>query len=200
MLARLHGATAAIDRAGMDDPGVAPRIDLDVPERDRLEAALNELDRPWDAGPYAEETRRLLAARESDVRRWLADNDRLAAEQPADWVVTHGEPHPGNFLRTGSGLFLIDWNTVAVAPAERDLWMLTRRFAELAGTAPDGDDDLVLRRYEQLTGRSISDTALDLYPIRWTLYDIAVYVDELRRGEDLPESLTYLRGYLRPSR
>ncbi|BBH68772.1 hypothetical protein ACTI_54570 [Actinoplanes sp. OR16] len=189
LLARLHTVP----------PAVAPRLDLGVPAREKLEIALSELGKPWDAGPYAEEARALLAAREADVRRWLTDSERLAAVQPTDWVLTHGEPHPGNFLRTTSGLFLIDWNTVAIAPAERDLWMLTRRFADLVGEEPAGDDAMVLSRYEQLTGRTISMPALDLYPIRWTLFDIAVFVDELRRGEDLPDSLTYLRGYLRPT-
>ena len=39
-------------------------------------------------------------------------------------VITHGEPHPGNLIRTGNGLAMVDWDTVALAPRERDLWML----------------------------------------------------------------------------
>jgi spectinomycin phosphotransferase len=188
MLARLHTAPLA-------GAVTAPRLDLGVPGRDKLEAALGELDRPWDAGPDAERARALLASRATDIHRWLADIDQLAAAQPADWVLTHGEPHPGNVLRTRAGRFLIDWNTVAIAPPERDLWMLTGRFATLVGATPDGDDT-VLRRYAELTGRAVTAAALDLYPARWALYDIAVFTDELRRGEDRPESLAYLRGYL----
>jgi thiamine kinase-like enzyme len=47
------------------------------------------------------------------------------------WVVTHGEPHPANVIRTPGGLKLIDWDTVQLAPAERDLWMVA---------GPSGDD------------------------------------------------------------
>ena len=40
------------------------------------------------------------------------------------WVVTHGEPHPVNVMQTDAGRVLIDWDTVAIAPPERDLWMV----------------------------------------------------------------------------
>ncbi|MBB2946833.1 spectinomycin phosphotransferase [Actinoplanes lutulentus] len=196
LLARLHTANPL---PGSDPYTIAPRLDLGVPGRKKIDMALSELDRPWNAGPYSAEARTLLAARADDVRQWLTDCDRLAADQPQHWVLTHGEPHPGNFLRTGDGRFLIDWNTVAIAPPERDLWMLTSRFADLVGEPPDGDDREVLRHYEELTGLTITDPALNLYPIRWALFDIAIFVDELRRGENLPDSLTYLRGYLHPT-
>jgi thiamine kinase-like enzyme len=38
------------------------------------------------------------------------------------YVITHGEPHPGNLLRTRAGLRLIDWDMTALARPERDLW------------------------------------------------------------------------------
>ena len=38
--------------------------------------------------------------------------------------MTHGEPHAGNVMRTDEGRLLVDWDTVALAPPERDLWML----------------------------------------------------------------------------
>ena len=38
------------------------------------------------------------------------------------YVITHGEPHPGNLLRTLTGLRLIDWDMIALARPERDLW------------------------------------------------------------------------------
>ncbi|MEU4563948.1 aminoglycoside phosphotransferase family protein [Actinoplanes sp. NPDC023936] len=187
LLARLHDAP----------PGIAPRMSLTLPGRHSLEVALGELDRIWDAGPYAEQARILLAARAHDIHRWLADSDRLVAELPADWVLTHGEPHPGNILRTATGPLLIDWDTVAVAPPERDLWMLTGRFATLIGAQPDPGDEAVLARYTERTGRAVSAGGLALYPLWWKLADIAIFTDELRRGEDEPDSLAHLGGYLR---
>jgi spectinomycin phosphotransferase len=76
-------------------------------------------------------------------------------------VVTHGEPHPGNLIRAGRELRLVDWDTVALARRERDLWMLA-----------DGTPD-ALALYEELTGTTTSDRAITFYRLAWTLSDIA---------------------------
>ncbi|MFD0822401.1 phosphotransferase family protein, partial [Micromonospora zhanjiangensis] len=107
------------------------------------------------------------------------------------WVVTHGEPHPGNLIRHPAGLRLVDWETVRLAPPERDLWLLTHG-------ADDADD--LLRRYASATGRPVDPTALAHYRLRWELADIAGYVVELRgphgTGADTAASWRYLNGYL----
>ncbi|WP_328469370.1 aminoglycoside phosphotransferase family protein [Actinoplanes sp. NBC_00393] len=222
MLADLHRAGSAViqdqraDSAAAGDEGAGsaispparlptvPRADLRLPGRSRLEAVLRDTARPWNAGPYAEATRRVLAVNVSKIEEWLTEFDRLAAIVGADragWVVTHGEPHPGNLLRTETGTFLIDWDTVQVAPPERDLWMLTAGFADLLGEQPAGDDRAVLDRYRKSTGRAVSAAGLELYRRWWPLADIAIYADELHRphteNADLAASLRYLTGYLR---
>ena len=84
-------------------------------------------------------------------------------------MITHGEPHPGNVIRSlGGDLLLIDWDTVALAPPERDLWMVATE---------TGDD---LRLYTELTGRPVDPTALELYRLRWALDDISCFVRDLR--------------------
>lgn len=116
MLERLHRAHAK----------VRP-FDLELPGRHELDEALHALAGPWDGGPLSEATRSALAAHAEDVHRLLALHDRLAQElpPPSDWVVTHGEPHAGNVIGTEDGYVLVDWDTVALAPPARDLWMLT---------------------------------------------------------------------------
>ncbi|MFC7550374.1 phosphotransferase [Plantactinospora sp. GCM10030261] len=196
LLAELHRATPIVAET-------APRADLTLPGRDRLDEALRGLDQEWTGGPYAEPTRALLAVHGGHVERLLADFDRLVEQVragAADWVVTHGEPHPGNLLRTSAGVRLIDWETVLIAPAERDLWMCTDAFARLVGEEPAGDTDETLARYHRDTGRLLTPAGLDLYALWWKLADIAAYVDELRRphgrGEDITASFGYLTGYL----
>ncbi|MEW9530951.1 phosphotransferase family protein [Microbispora sp. NPDC049125] len=146
------------------------------------------------------------SAHAGHVQRLLADFDRRVdqvRDTAAVWVVTHGEPHPGNVMRTPAGLRLIDWNTVQIAPPERDLWMLTSAFARMLGEDPVGDDG-VLARCTRATGRAVSPAGLALYPLWWRLADIAIFVDQLRRphdtGENIAASLTYLTGYLESSR
>jgi spectinomycin phosphotransferase len=97
-----------------------------------------------------------------------------AALSPEEYVVTHGEPHGGNLCDTGAGLRLVDWDTVALAAPERDLWML-------------GDD---VGNAERLA----------LYRMRWRLDDVASYTAQLRSPHagtvDDELALRYLGGYL----
>jgi spectinomycin phosphotransferase len=129
--------------------------------------------RPWTGGgPFTEPARALLAGAAGPVRRGLDTLDRWASSPAAAAtpVITHGEPHPGNVIRMAArgGIMLIDWDTVALAPPERDLWMVA------TGT---GDE---LRRYTELTGRPVDATALVLYRLRWALDDLSCFVRDLR--------------------
>jgi spectinomycin phosphotransferase len=136
-----------------------------------LEQALRSLDRAWAGGPFAEPARALVAARAPDVYRLVETFDQLAEEVRAAGptpVITHGEPHPANVVRAGGRLLLVDWDTVGLAPPERDLWMLD---------AAGGDE---VARYVEASGRRIDGAALRLYRLRWLLDDIAIFLGVLR--------------------
>lgn len=165
LLAGLHGAAA---------PATARVLPPEFATRPQLEAALRETGRPWDGfGPYAEPARQLLAVHAAALRRRLDEFDRRAGELSnggAGLVVTHGEPHPGNLLRAGERLLLLDWDTVGLAVPERDLWLLA-----------DGDDGANgLVRYEEATGRRPDPFALALYRLRWALNDVAEFLGLFR--------------------
>ena len=117
-------------------------------------------------GPFSEPARGALADHVRDVTHWLEVLDLLARRLEGtrgDEVITHGEPHPANLMHTVEGLRLIDWDTVALARPERDLWMLDRGIPGELGL------------YEDLTRRRISTTAIDFYRLAWTLSDIASF-------------------------
>ncbi|GAA2632187.1 phosphotransferase [Paractinoplanes durhamensis] len=172
-------------------PTGADVTDLQLPGRAGLEKALDDLEKPWSTGPYADSARALLTTHADKVRTWLADYDRMAGalrETTADWVITHGEPHPANVLHTATGPLLIDWDTVRIAPPERDLWHLAKD-----PFAPDPAD---LTRWAATTGREPSPTGLAFYRLSWILADVASYVHDLRgphgAGGDAEDALTYL--------
>ncbi len=145
---------------------------LEPPERPRLEAALRELDRAWTGGPMSEPTRDLLARHASKLQRLLQAFDRLASQVAlvgGDLVVTHGEPHASNVMRTVDKLLLVDWDTVGLAPPERDLWLFP--------------DEMAL--YADATGREIDVVAIDLYRLRWELDDIAIFTSQFRSAHAL---------------
>jgi len=161
-LAALHRATpAAADGA--------PVAAIELPRREALDAALRDLGQPWRTGPFAERARAVLAGAEHQVRRLLETFDRMVGVVRASAVVlTHGEPHPGNIIRVGTQRMLVDWDTVGLAPPERDLWWVM-------GEAGEGS-----RRYAELTGRSADPAVLAFYRLRWALDDISSFVNELR--------------------
>jgi spectinomycin phosphotransferase len=164
MLAELHEATPAV-------ASVARSIDLDLPGRRELEAGLQELNEAWSGGPFSEPARQALARHTSDVAELLALADRLSADvarRSIDWVVTHGEPHAANVMRTAASHVLVDWDTVALAPPERDLWMLV------------GDTAEELTVYADATGHQLDQVAVNFFRLTWDLADIAAFTNVLR--------------------
>jgi len=165
MLAELHRRTP---------PASAPVLQPDLSARVRLEEALEELDRPWQGGPFAEPARVLMSGCASGFRRRLDEFDRRVGEvsrRCEEPVVTHGEPHPGNLLRLADRCLLVDWDTVGLAVPERDLWMVATEPDDLAG-------------YADACGRRPDPSALALYRLRWDLEDVAVFVDLFRSPHD----------------
>jgi len=102
-----------------------PSRPLELAARQVIEQALASLGIPWTGGPYAEPGRDLLARYEQPLRQALARFDGLldrVREAGGPYVITRGEPHPDNLLRTRTGLRLIDWDMTALTRPERDLW------------------------------------------------------------------------------
>ena len=152
--------------AALHDVAVPARtIGLELSGREHLEAGLRDLDIAWTGGPYAEPARAAMHRAAPALVDLLALADRFRADAEARGVrsvVTHGEPHSGNIVRTARGPVLVDWDTVALAPPERDLWML----------AGDGMEE----RY----GSAVNAAALDYFRLSWDLKDLAEYLNVLR--------------------
>jgi hypothetical protein len=165
LVVSIHTAPASARSEAMTD-------DLSITRRDDLEAAL---EHPWRdaaaAGPYGPEAAELVGACRAPIRQLLASYDALAdrvRSQADGLVLTHGEPHPGNTMLSQKGWLMIDWDTVLVAPPERDLWDL------------DPGDGSILAAYQRATGIAPEPAALALYRLRWDLTDIALYVCQFR--------------------
>ncbi len=162
MLALLH--TTVAPAAGV------PVRDLSPPSRPHLEISLRERGRSWRGGPYAEAARELVSQQADGLATALAVFDDLAAQVAASsaLVVTHGEPKPNNVIRRGQVFLLIDWDTVGLAPPERDLWWIL------------SDSGAEAARYTELTGCEVSQQAVSLYRLRWDLDDIGLLLADFR--------------------
>jgi spectinomycin phosphotransferase len=153
--------------------------------------ALDALGEPWTGGPFSEPTRMALHDHQQEVRNSLTSLDALSqavASSGPDLVITHGEPHPGNLIRTQSVVALIDWDTVALAPRERDLWMFD-----------DGTPD-ALSIYEDLTEHKLNHTAMSFYRLAWELFDMASFIEMFRsahqRSQWIEQKWVVLHGLL----
>ncbi|MEW1656795.1 MULTISPECIES: hypothetical protein [unclassified Streptomyces] len=96
------------------------------------------------------------AARDAEIRLWTArchELAQIALARRDDWVPTHGEPHHANQVIGLFGLRLVDWESLALAPRERD-------YADLlaAGATVRHDPALV-----------------ELFALDWRLSEIAEY-------------------------
>jgi spectinomycin phosphotransferase len=179
MVIALHQSTAAVrDGAPHHVPRFGGRRDV--------MAFLADPGCHWDGGPFSEPARRLLEPHAADLAELTRGFDRLidvTAPARADPVITHGEPHPANFMSAEGRLVLIDWDTVALAPPERDVSLI-------ATTGSEGLD-----RYEEATGRRLDAAVITLYRLRWYLDDLASAVRLFRNHHrDTPDTRLWWDG------
>lgn len=135
-------------------PRWTPLVGVDLPARtaDRVRS-------PWDTGPYGERARAALAGRLSDLDRWVHRYVDLAGRtDPSHWVGTHGEPHTRNQLFTADGrTVLVDWESLKLAPRERDLRVLVDQgYGALCRAEPD---------------------LIEMFDLEWRLDEIAQYAE-----------------------
>ncbi len=147
LLDALHAETPP---AGI--PRWYPLVGPDLPEQ----LAARTLS-PWTNGPHGAAAHDAIRERLDDIAMWTAHYLRVAASSdPATWVATHGEPHTRNQLVTDDGTLLVDWESLRLAPRERDLRHL----------APHGLGD--------------PDPALvEMFDLEWRLDEISQYADWL---------------------
>ena len=146
LLGRLHAATPPPCL-----PVWCPLVD------DDFAATLARLtSSPWDSGPYAERARLALRVRLDAVVHWVSAYHSLAAEaRTRSWVATHGEPHTRNQLLTADGLRLVDWESLKLAPRERDLRTLV----------DSGHADLAAPHWPMI----------EMFDLEWRLDEISQY-------------------------
>jgi spectinomycin phosphotransferase len=136
MLARLH---AVATPAGA--PVWTSVVDADLGDRLR-----DLLQQDW-TGPLGPAARGLVADHLARVGGWAREHARLLdLADPATYVVTHGEPGVHNQWVAGGRTWLLDWETLLLAPRERDL-------ATLVHEGRDVDHDPAMVRLFDLEWR-----------------------------------------------
>jgi hypothetical protein len=110
------------------------QIDVTTPRfTDRVMEAQRLVENCDHTAALADADRELLSSTLRTLRRVI--DDRGAAEQQL-----HGEPHPGNVLKTKNGLLFIDFETCCRGPVEFDIAHLPE---EVSKHYPDTDPELL---------------------------------------------------------
>ena len=137
-------------------------------ERGDLESCL--ASDAWAGGPWSGPACRLVGDARPVLQACLKRFTLLGAAVNGSisrWVVTHGEPHTGNVVRTPDGPRLVDWETLALAPRERDL-------RDVLGAA-EGEDPWYA--YVEAGGRPepLSPDTVELFALQWHLSEVTEY-------------------------
>ncbi len=179
LVAALHGSTAVVrDRA--------PRHVLGYGGERDLKHFLAEPGRSWKGGPFSESTRLFLLGHLAGLTELMSRFDQLAVETASarvDMVITHGEPHPANLISVNGHVHLIDWDTTALAPRERDLALVV--------TADGGS----FERYTDASGCEVDLRVITLYQLRWYLDDLGSAVRMFHHPhDDNPDTRRWSEG------
>lgn len=113
-------------------------------------------------------------------------------------VLCHGDIHAGNLhLTPGGDLYLVDWDTLLMAPKEKDLAMI-------GGSAVWKDAAQERIFYEGYGPVQVNRPALAYYRFERIIADIAAYCEQLldsnEGGEDREQSLKYFASNFLPGR
>jgi spectinomycin phosphotransferase len=135
----------------------------------------------------------------SDLVERAEDLAAVLHTQSAPSVICHGDIHAGNVLiDADQNLYLVDWDTLILAPKERDL-MFVGGGLFLNQRSPEEEERLFYQGYGQTQTNPV---ALAYYRYERIVQDIAAYCEEIllaeASGEDQENGLRQLVSQFRP--
>ena len=148
---RRPGAAARRDPPDRRSLAWRPLVQADLGER-----LAGRVAEPWPSGPYGEPARAAVA-RSSPTSRSGPPATWTWPRRPttgSGWRRT-GRPHTANQLRTAAGIRFVDWESLKLAPRERDLSALVQAGY---GDRVDADQEMV-----------------ELFDLEWRLSEIDEY-------------------------
>jgi spectinomycin phosphotransferase len=152
------------------------------------------------AEPVAAQLAALLRA-----KRDIIDTLVLRAEQLGDllqarsleYVLCHADIHAANLLIDGDTLYIVDWDTLILAPKERDLMFVG---SGIDNVWPSAREQALF--YQGYGATEIDPTALAYYRFERIVEDIAAYCEQIlltdQGGQDREEGLRQLANQFEP--
>jgi spectinomycin phosphotransferase len=187
-------------------PTLTSRIPTETysPEwREIVKAFLARVEHDTFDDPVAVELAAFLQAKRDEIHDLVGRAERLAQalqNRSSAFIVCHADLHAGNILiDANDALYIVDWDTLILAPKERDLMFVG---AGLMGgrRTPEEEETMFYRAYGQT---EIDPVALAYYHYERIIQDIAVDCEIIfstsAGGEDREQSLRYLTSNFLPN-
>jgi spectinomycin phosphotransferase len=149
-----------------------------------------------------QETVKFLVEKKTVIVELVQRSETLAKalqKNPPEMVLCHGDIHGWNLLIGQDGeLYLVDWDTLVLAPKERDLMFIGAGLGE-SGYSSEEEAKLFYDGYGQ-TG--INQFAIAYYRYARIVEDIAVFCDQIFSSnenlEDQKQAILYLKSNFLP--
>lgn len=153
--------------------------------------------------PVATQVAAILQSRHAEISALVERTEHLAGllqQHPPEYVACHADIHGANVLIDANDkLYIVDWDTLLMAPKERDL-MYAGGGQFGSRRTPHEEETLFYQGY----GASRGDpAALTYYRYERIIQDIAIYCEQLllstEGGADREQSLQYLASNFSPN-
>jgi spectinomycin phosphotransferase len=195
-LSRMHAARLPDEVAAR-----LPRETYSTHWREMVAEFQARVERDKFGDPAAARLAELLRANRDTVSRLVTRAGQLGEavrNSPLDMVLTHGDIHAGNVLIDPAGtLYVVDWDTLAIAPKERDLMYAGAGIGRVWNT-PRAE----VLFYQGYGPVEVDATALAYYRYERIVQDIAAFCEQLlltdEGGEDRDQSLYFVASQFRP--
>ena len=193
LLATIHGYTDTVAAHNLTV------TTYDLPLRQELHIVLEAPRKISPQNGYQKQLIEAIAQHRSEIFQTLERYDNLGRSASAlqtPFVITHGDPTPGNLIIDAENrLHIIDWDGVCLGPPEKDLVCFTgERF------------EMVLERYlaERRNPVRLHADIFGFYIYEWTLNEIRDYGTKILFKNNDAQQNAYdwesLQDYLPPDR
>ena len=193
LLATIHGCPDAVASNNLTV------TTYNLPLRQELHIVLEAPEQIPPQNQYQKQLLDAIAQHRSEILQTLERYDSLGRSASAlqtPFVITHGDPTPGNLIIDAENrLHIIDWDGVCLGPPEKDLVSFTgERF------------DIVLESYlaERRNGAALHADIFGFYIYEWTLNEIRDYGTKILFNNNDAQQNEYnwesLQDYLPPDR
>jgi spectinomycin phosphotransferase len=154
------------------------------------------------ADSVAAEFASFLKSKQAEIRHLVIRAEQLASVlqgQSLPFILCHADIHVGNLLITANDrLYVVDWDTITLAPKERDLMFVG---SGLGGDGHTAEEEETLF-YEGYGQTEIDPVALAYYRYERIVQDISAYCEQIlltdEGGEDRQEGLSQLQSQFLP--